>query len=112
MKPQKRSSRKAGEVKQEPEEILFVIMTNKDMHWYQTKSLFDEDLKKLKKDKEVLFIWTEKFNSLEQAEKAYETIMAKYNRMSEKGKKYFESKLVDLLSSMIPMNQPKNHQRN
>ena len=56
MKPQKRSSRKAGEVKQKPEEILFVIMTNKDMHRYQTKSLFDEDLEKLKKDKEVLFI--------------------------------------------------------
>ena len=96
MKPQKRSTRNAGEVKQEPEEVLFVIMTNKDMHRYQTKSLFDEDLEKFKKDESVLFIRTEKFNNLEQAEKAYETVMAKYNRMSEKGKKYFESKLVDL----------------
>ena len=96
MKPQKRSTRNAGEVKQEPEEVLFVIMTNKDMHQYQTKSLFDEYLEKLKKDQDILFIRTKKFNNPEQAEKAYETVMAKYNRMSEKGKKYFESKLVDL----------------
>ena len=40
----KRANDGKGEVKIEPEEVIFAIMTDKDIYKYKTKEIFEEKL--------------------------------------------------------------------
>ena len=95
-KAKKRSNKDAGEIKIEPEEIIYVIMTNDDMYKYKTKEIFDEAVEKMKKSDKILFYRTQAFNDSGEADKSYKTLMAHYNGLLEEEKKNFEASLVDL----------------
>ena len=99
VKAKKRSNKDAGEIKIEPEEIIYVIMTNDDIYKYKTREIFNEAVEKIKESDKISFYRTQAFNDSGEADKAYETLMAHYNNLSEEEKKNFEASLVDLDST-------------
>ena len=54
--PKKRACLNEGNVKIEPDEIIYVIMTDKDMYKYQSKDVFDEALEKFKTNETLAFL--------------------------------------------------------
>ena len=71
-------------------------MTNDEIYKYKTKEIFDEAVEKMKGCDKISFYRTQAFNDSGEADKAYETLMAHYNGLSEEDKKNFKSSLVDL----------------
>ena len=70
-------------MKIEPNEVICVIMTDKDMFKYQSKDFFDKALEKFKADKTLAFCKGQVFLSFDEAAVAYKTLVEHYNGLSE-----------------------------
>ena len=99
IKAKKRSNKDAGEIKIEPEEFIYVIMTNDEIYKYKTKEIFDKAVEKIKACNKISFYRTQAFSDSNEADKAYKILMAHYNGLSEDEKKRFEASSVDLEST-------------
>ena len=71
----KRASDGKGEIKIEPEEMIFAIMTDKDIYKYKTKEVFDEKLEEIKEGEKMAFITSQVFASFEDADMAYSRLV-------------------------------------
>ena len=94
----KRGCSPGGEVKIEPDDVIYVIMTDKDMFKYQSKDVFEEALEKFNADESLAFCKGQVFSSFDEAAVAYETLMDHYNGLSEEEKVKFQADTVDLES--------------
>ena len=96
----KRASDGKGEIKIEPEEMIFAIMTDRDIYKYKTKEVFDEKLEEIKEGEKMAFITSQVFASFEDADTAYSRLMDHYNGLSDDEKKAFKADTVDLFNCL------------